>query len=270
MTSDYVTSTGCPEPCLEGIAQAGFSHVHWCHQWCTDFLYSDSEIQQIAEWLERFGLKLLDLHASAGQEKNWASPREYERLAGVELVANRIEMASRLSSDVIIMHIPTKESIDSEDDMIHAQLRKSLDVLQLFATERNIRIAIENDPSDNFQEIRKLFSEYAPEYLGLCYDSGHGNIGGKGLEYLDSLKDRLISVHLHDNNGCQDQHNLLFTGTVNWPELAGIMAESAYTKCVSMESNLRGLEMKEESFLEKAFETGMALSKMIEDKRQGA
>ncbi len=72
MTSDYVTSTGCPEPYLEGIAQAGFSHVHWCHQWCTDFLYSDSEIHQITEWFERFGLKLLDLHASAGQEKNWA------------------------------------------------------------------------------------------------------------------------------------------------------------------------------------------------------
>ena len=43
MTSDYVTETGCPEPYLRRIAEAGFSRVHWCHQWNTDFLYADCE-----------------------------------------------------------------------------------------------------------------------------------------------------------------------------------------------------------------------------------
>ncbi len=270
MTSDYVTTKECPEPYLAQIAEGGFSHIHWCHHWCTDFLYSDFEIRQIAAWLDQFGLQLLDLHASTGQEKNWASTREYERLAGIELVANRIEMAARLSSDVIIMHIPGKRGVEADDNVLQTQLRKSLDFLQPLATKQNVRIAIENVPNDDFQEIRKLFSEYPSSYIGLCYDSGHGNIGGKGLEHLDSLKDRLISVHLHDNDGYKDQHNLLLTGTVNWPELARIIAESAYDKCVSMECNLRGLELQEEVFLKKAFETGTTFSNMINRKRNGA
>ena len=80
VTTDYVTSTGDPSPYLRRIADAGFSHLHWCHQWNTDFLYSKWEIYQIERWLKDFGLKLLDLHASVGPEKSWCSEKEYERL----------------------------------------------------------------------------------------------------------------------------------------------------------------------------------------------
>ncbi|MCX7935928.1 MAG: hypothetical protein N3A66_11800, partial [Planctomycetota bacterium] len=56
MTSDYAQSTGDPSPYLRRIAAAGFSHVHWCHHWNTDFLYARCEIEQIASWLKDFGL----------------------------------------------------------------------------------------------------------------------------------------------------------------------------------------------------------------------
>ncbi len=94
ITTDYVHDTGNPEPYLRGIAAAGFSHLHWCHHWNTDFLYSAYEVEQIAAWLDDLGLAMLDVHAGHGREKAWGSPREYERLAGVELVENRIAMAS--------------------------------------------------------------------------------------------------------------------------------------------------------------------------------
>ena len=82
VTTDYFTATGNPGPYLERIARAGFTHIHWCHQWNTDFIYSRFEIAQIKEWLREYGLQLLDLHASHGQEKAWAStvpsrPRRY-------------------------------------------------------------------------------------------------------------------------------------------------------------------------------------------------
>ena len=204
------------------------------------------------------GLKLLDLHGSMGREKNWTSEREYERLAGVELVKNRIEMAARLQSDVIIMHVPAWPACDS--------LRRSLDELAEFARERGVRIAIENG---DFAAIRNLLSEYDQSYLGLCYDSGHGNVGGDGLDQLASLKERLISVHLHDNDGSGDQHNLLFSGTINWERLAGIIAGSAYKKCVSLEVSMRNSGVEDEiEFLGLAFETGIRFSKMIEDAKK--
>jgi sugar phosphate isomerase/epimerase len=253
ITTDYAKDTGDPSPYLRHIAEAGFSHIHWCHHWNTDFLYSRWEIEQIQKWLGEYGLQLLDLHGSAGNEKDWTSSQEYQRLAGVELVCNRIEMTAYLSADVVIMHV----AADPES----AAVRRSLDELEPFARERNVRIAIENG---SFEAIRRLLSEYDPQYVGLCYDSGHGNMDADGLGHLEPLKDRMISVHLHDNDGAGDQHRLLFSGTVDWNRLARIMAESAYAKAASMEVSMgRSGIQEEKEFLSKAFETGTAFSRMI-------
>ena len=69
VTSDYAADRGCPEPYLRRIAEAGFTHIHWCHQWNTDFLYSGWEIAQVEQWLKELGLTLLDLHAATARRR---------------------------------------------------------------------------------------------------------------------------------------------------------------------------------------------------------
>ena len=262
ITTDFVSDTGCPGPSLRKIADAGFSHVHWCHQWNTDFLYSTHEVGQIAKWLREYGLSLLDLHGSGGREKNWVTGEEYARLAGVELVLNRIEMTARLGGDAVVMHggLPsTPDGTVPPWDM----LRKSLDAIQPHADKLGVRIAIENCRGD-WDLIRALCDFYPPDFLGICYDSGHGNFIGRGLDHLDTLKDRLVCVHLHDNDGTADQHRLPFTGTVDWPRLAGILSVSAYTKCISMEPNMRNEGIPDETeYLAKAFTACARLSDMV-------
>ena len=101
--TDYIGSTGYPERPLRLLAEAGFTHLHWCHQWCTDFLYSQHEINAYKKMLKNFGLTLLDIHGSQGQEKCWYSGLEYQRKAGVELVINRIEMMTELEAETVII-----------------------------------------------------------------------------------------------------------------------------------------------------------------------
>ena len=183
LTSDYARGTGDPSPYLRRIAEGGFTHVHWCHQWNTDFLYSRWEVDRIAGWLAEYGLKLLDLHGSVGPEKNWASPREYERLAGVELAANRVKMAARLGGEVVIMHPPGAPGC--------APFLRSLAELEGVCRGCGVRIALENG---DFGVIREALSKFAPGFLGLCYDCGHGNMAPDGLDALDSLRDRREAV----------------------------------------------------------------------------
>jgi sugar phosphate isomerase/epimerase len=259
LTTDYAADTGDPSPCLRAIAEHGFTHVHWCHHWNTDFVYARPEVDQIKRWLDEYGLKVLDLHGSSGREKSWASPVEWARLAGVELVRNRIDMVSRLGGDVVIMHLPA--------DPGSAPLMRSLDELRGYAVARGVCIALENG---SFDAIEHVLSVHGPEYVGLCYDSGHGNHIPDGLERLDAVKSRLISVHLHDNDGTEDLHNPLFSGTLDWIALARILSESAYKKPVSMEvtMGLSGIE-DEEEFLMTAFRTGRQFTKMIDVAMQG-
>jgi sugar phosphate isomerase/epimerase len=262
MTSDYAADTGCPGPYLQRIAEAGFTHVHWCHHWSTDFLYADSEMEQIARWFSEFGLGLTDLHASAGQEKGWASRREYERLAGVELVKNRIDMAARLGADVIILHLPASPDAPEARGAFWERVWQSLDALRRPAHEAGVRIALENG---NFSNIEQVLVRYDDSYVGLCYDSGHGHLAPDGLDRLERLKGRLISIHLHDNDGLTDQHKIPFTGTIDWPRLIRIIAASAYTKWVSLETTTRHAGIADEAdFLAQAHQAAGKLAEMIE------
>jgi sugar phosphate isomerase/epimerase len=224
-------------------------------------MYMPAEIAQIAAWLAAFGLQLNDLHASDGEEKKWVSSREYERRAGVELVRNRIAMTAELGGDVIVMHLGDEPKERKAQTAFWTQLRRSLGELEPFAGEHGVQIAVENG---EFGSIRRVLEEYGPDYVGLCYDCGHGNLIPDGLDDLDALKDRLLAVHLHDNDGRSDQHKLLFSGTVDWPRLAGIIAVSSYRKPVSMEVSMRNSGIPDEAaFLQKAFQTGTTFAKMI-------
>lgn len=247
VTSDYASGTGCPEPCLRRIAEAGFSHVHWCHQWCTDFLYSGCETAQIGRWFRDFGLSLCDVHGSHGKEKAWGSRAEYERQAGLELIRNRIRFAAELGGDVVIMHLPGVPANPATDPDFAGRLHDSIDSLLPDLAANGVRLAFENMAHDDFGLIRRLLADYPADRIGLCYDAGHGNIGdGVGLVHLDGVKDRLIAVHLHDNDGQSDQHLPPFCGTIDWPALARIIATSSYAKPLSFEVAIRASGIEDE------------------------
>jgi sugar phosphate isomerase/epimerase len=287
ITTDYLTSRGDPEPYLRQIAEAGFTHIHWCHHWNDDFLYADAEIAQIGHWLQTYELILNDVHASEGQEKFWYSPKEYERRAGVELVKNRIDLAARLGSDAIVMHVypPTQHpELQRFNAVAWTQLRKTLDALEPYAQARGVRIAVENlidfagvdakaitpaEAIDNFDWIEQLFALYPPTFLGLCYDSGHANLGYDRMEGLDAVKDRLFVLHLHDNDGQDDLHQLLFQGTIRWERLAELIATSSYTKPISMEVTVRNTGIADAwEFLQQAHSTGTRFSEMVHASRK--
>jgi len=266
MTTDYAADTGCPEPYLRRIAEAGFTHVHWGHWWAGEFVYHPPEIEQIGQWLKEFGLVLSDVHASVGTEKNYGSAREYERRAGVELVRNRMEMTAELGGDVAVLHLPTSNEELDGDAALWDRLWRSFDEMEKIARATGVRVAIENGP---FRHIARILEKYPPDTFGLCYDSGHGNIasdGDDGLDGVERLKDRLLAVHLHDNDGSGDQHRLPFTGTTDWGRLTRILAESSYAKPLNLEAGI-GDHDDEAAFLKDAHAAAARLAEMVAEAR---
>jgi sugar phosphate isomerase/epimerase len=260
ITTDYLESKGSPDRYLRAIGEAGFTHIHWCHQWNTDFLYGAAEIAQIKQWLTDYGIALCDLHASHGKEKRWGSGLDYERLAGLDLIRNRLDMTAELGGDVIILHAPPSDDIDRQ--------RKSLGDLEADCRRTGVRIALENLGAGSFDRVEALLSEFGPDVCGHCYDCGHGNITGDGLARLEGLKDRLISVHLHDNDGKGDLHRIPFSDTVDWPRLAELIAGSSYTKPLSFEVVTRNHEgIEETEFLAWVLETGNRLAALVKGSR---
>jgi len=263
ITSDFVSSTGDPSPYLRLIAEAGFTHIHWCHQWNTDYVYLLKEIDQIAAWLDDFGLILNDLHSTEGIANYWVSSDESRRQNGVGLIKNRIQLAARLGGDVIIQHAQMDPLGDGNIRLFWPQLQKSLADLEPFARAYGVRIAFEN-LLNNFETLKMLFDNYAPDYIGLCLDTGHANMIPGHLDRLSAFKDRLISIHLHDNDGQSDQHKLPFTGSLDWESVVRFIAESPYQKCINLEVGIHQSGIPDEAlFLQGAYQRGMELSRLI-------
>lgn len=283
IATDYLQDQGDPSPSLRAIAEAGFTHLHWCHQWNTDFLYHPAEIAQIKRWLAEFGLHLADTHGSEGKEKFWYAPQEYARLAGIALVKNRIDFTAQLGGDAVVMHLypPSQDpQLAQYNDAIFAQVRRSLDDLLPYATSRGITIALENlidfrgvqrgavkatDATDNFDLILQLFEHYAPNFLGFCYDSGHAILGQNRMARLAPLMERLSVLHLNDNNGQEDLHLLPFAGQVDWSHAAQLVALSPYAKPMSYEVSIRHTGITDEAeFLHQAYSNGERFAKMVD------
>ena len=282
ITTDYQTSQGNPLPYLQAIAEAGFTHIHWCHQWNTDFVYHPSEIKQIGQWLRDLGLQLLDTHGSEGKEKFWYAPEEYARLAGIELVKNRIDFTAQLGGDAVVMHAypPTVDpALAQYNDRIFDQLRRSLDALQPYARERGVRIALENlidfagvrsgavsaaAADDNCALILQVYEQYDPEFIGFCYDSGHAIIGRSRMDRLAPLMSRLSVLHLNDNDGQSDLHLLPFAGAVDWDLAAKLIADSPYDKPMSFEVSMSKMGIAAEPvYLQRAHEQGAKFAEMV-------
>ena len=54
---------------LSDISEAGFSHIHWTHEWSGDYTYSVYEMIQIREWMDALRLKSKGLHATESSNR---------------------------------------------------------------------------------------------------------------------------------------------------------------------------------------------------------
>lgn len=104
-----------------------------------------------------------------------------------------------------------------------------LDSLAPIAKELGITICIENlyegigghivegpccDARKAVERIDRFNDKYHEEILGFCFDTGHANLVGIDFErFITMLDYRLKVLHIHDNDGIADLHQIPFTFT---------------------------------------------------------
>lgn len=97
------------------------------------------------------------------------------------------------------------------------------------ARELGITICIENlyssvgghivegpccDVKKAVDRIDRINEQYKAEVLGFCFDTGHANLVGIDFEdFIRTLGQRLKVLHIHDNDGMRDLHQIPFTFT---------------------------------------------------------
>ena len=82
----------------------------------------------------------------------------------------------------------------------------------------------------NVHELVELVDSFNdPKHVGVCYDFGHGNLGGPfHRQNLNIIGSRLHVIHVQDNHGMSDEHLLPFHGNINWQEAMEGLADIDY------------------------------------------
>ncbi len=93
--------------------------------------------------------------------------------------------------------------------------------------------------------IDRMNDKYGTEVLGFCYDTGHGNLVGLDpYKFITTLGKRLKVLHIHENDGIADLHQLPFTFTrtrdntsiLDWDGVLNGLKEIGYDGVLSFET----------------------------------
>lgn len=92
-------------------------------------------------------------------------------------------------------------------------------------------------PEDAKHEIDELNAAAGKEVFGFCLDTGHANLLHHDLRtFILTLGKRIKCLHIHDNNGQNDQHMGPLTGTIAWNNFCEAMNEIGYDGDLSFET----------------------------------
>lgn len=93
--------------------------------------------------------------------------------------------------------------------------------------------------------IDAVNQKYGADILGFCFDTGHANLVGIDFEnFLVTLGDRLKVLHIHDNDGVGDLHQIPFTFTksrenkasTDWTGFVEGLKKTGFDKVLSFET----------------------------------
>ncbi len=173
---------------------------------------------------------------------NVASPSKPMLDAMLKRMKESMEHASNLNASVWIFHPGVKTGISSfYPGLDWLQNLRTARSLVNMANDYGLKIAIENVP-EPFPFLMKSVEDFSRFYaevevnVGLTLDVGHSNINGQTERFLTSFGDKIVHVHLSDNDGKNDQHLGIGYGTVNWEKTATLLKRIGYSKVVVVES----------------------------------
>ncbi|RMG67152.1 MAG: sugar phosphate isomerase/epimerase [Nitrospirae bacterium] len=142
-------------------------------------------------------------------------------------IKQTLDVAEALGAKTVVLHSGyEKWKYDHKVDVWLEQSVKTWEPMVEFAQMKGIRIGVENIFEDNPENLALLLERIDSEYFGLCFDTGHFNLFStislrRWLEITGT--ERIVELHLHDNDTTRDHHWAPGLGVFPFDELFQIL-----------------------------------------------
>lgn len=214
-----------PEP-LAAAARAGIGAIE-LYSAADHVNYRSPEyVYELGRWLEANCLTLHSVHApmdrggrrgrDGGAPISIAEPEKLRRIEAVDEIKRALDVAEQIPFRYLVQHVGAgREPLDGR----HQDAAfNSLEYLVVFAGQRGVKIALENAPGElsSAEALMDFLRQTRLADLGLCFDIGHARLG-EGVEAgFERMRERVVTTHIHDNHGEQDEHLVPFEGSIDW------------------------------------------------------
>ena len=244
-----------PFESIDAIKKAGFKNVFI--QWYNKE-WACSQEEQL-KYIKKLGLNVIFAHLGY-QNINaiWEDGELGDKLT--DRFINDIKICKENDIDMVIMHPTTKFVAPIYNEIGLNRIKKIVN----YAKELGVKVAFENLKIKGY--IDYIIKNIDNDNVGICYDVGHCHTHFKDEFDWKLFKNRIFAIHLHDNDGTDDQHLLPFDGNINWDNTVKNLKEANYNGPITLEVCYREeyLNMNVEDFYKKAYELGNKLLKMFE------
>jgi sugar phosphate isomerase/epimerase len=221
---------------LDKIRQIGVPAVEiFCARQHLD--YRDrAQINELGHWFRNSELKLHSLHSPMYSDDMWgrSGPNSYinltepvksKRLLMLDEIKRALEIAETIPFRYLIQHLGVAS--EEFDERKVESAFTALEELNLFARGRGVEVLLENIPNQ-LSSAERLVNFLGQTHLkmGFCLDVGHANMNEGVAAAFATMKSRIRSTHVHDNDGQADNHLWPFfseAGTVNWKDAMGLL-----------------------------------------------
>lgn len=227
---------------LKILAAHGVSWVEIHGYTPEDFDFGDwALVEATRQSIDRYGLRVWSCHSPAGDPHDLASSNPDVRTRSLAVMHDAMRAAAHLGARVFVCDaVGLRPERAQGRQARHARYAESLARLLDAAAGLGCRIAIENHTRDEAlfvtpDDFLRLAAAPGLDTLGACWDTGHGWIEGQPPEAACRLGSRLVTLHIHDNDGRHDQHRLPWKGRIDWQPFIACLRRMRYRGPFMME-----------------------------------
>jgi sugar phosphate isomerase/epimerase len=98
-------------------------------------------------------------------------------------------------------------------------------------------VAVEVIPNrlSTAEALVRLIEDEDLSDVGICLDVGHARLQGEVVDAIETVAGYLVTTHVHDNRGRNDDHLVPFDGVIDWATTLMTLQKVGYTGTLMME-----------------------------------
>jgi sugar phosphate isomerase/epimerase len=200
--------------------------------------------KRIQTLAKRLGLQICVHSVANAVNVAWTNSRIREE--SLNQIKEAIEFTHDVGAELLTVHPGWKDLFGYRyPDEAYALAIEGHRELADAASTYGIRLGIENMPplwvsfGTTPEEIKAMIQAVNRDNLGLTLDVGHANILGANAieEFVTTLNDKILLIHIHDNDGTRDQHKVIGEGTIDFRKLINLLVQTGINVPLCIESH---------------------------------